>query len=175
MCKLQECVAAENLVTYTAAFEAQHVEFVATNEQVQEFLIRFNPPPEVVVPDPVALTVANAEHWEDITQDLVDILDDAEGSLEQAPSPPLHAHVENLLRAVEEKLNQVFISTRESAILDPNGHAAVLPTYQSLKRSVLARVRKARERMSTSPIPACLLYTSPSPRDQRGSRMPSSA
>ena len=24
-------------------------------------------------------------------------------------------------------------------------------------------------------IPACLLYTSPSPRDQRGSRMPSSA
>ena len=26
-----------------------------------------------------------------------------------------------------------------------------------------------------SSIPACLLYTSPSPRDQRGSRMPSSA
>ena len=26
-----------------------------------------------------------------------------------------------------------------------------------------------------SPIKACLLYTSPSPRDQRGSRMPSSA
>ena len=25
------------------------------------------------------------------------------------------------------------------------------------------------------PYPACLLYTSPSPRDQRGSRMPSSA
>ena len=24
-------------------------------------------------------------------------------------------------------------------------------------------------------VPACLLYTSPSPRDQRGSRMPSSA
>ena len=29
---------------------------------------------------------------------------------------------------------------------------------------------KARKR-----VPACLLYTSPSPRDQRGSRMPSSA
>ena len=129
MCKLQECAAAENLVTYTAAFEAQHVEFVATNEQVQEFLVRFNPPPEVVVPDPVALTVANAQHREDITQDLVDILDDAEDSLERAPSPPLHAHVENLLRAVEEKLNQVFISTRESAVLDPDGHAAVLTAY----------------------------------------------
>ena len=82
MAKLQECAAANNLVTYTAAFEAQHLEFTATNEQVQEFLVRFNPPPEVVVPDPVALTVANAEHREDITQDLVDILDDAEGSLE---------------------------------------------------------------------------------------------
>ena len=27
----------------------------------------------------------------------------------------------------------------------------------------------------TTGIPVCLLYTSPSPRDQRGSRMPSSA
>ena len=26
-----------------------------------------------------------------------------------------------------------------------------------------------------APVSACLLYTSPSPRDQRGSRMPSSA
>ena len=28
---------------------------------------------------------------------------------------------------------------------------------------------------ATGDIPGCLLYTSPSPRDQRGSRMPSSA
>ena len=31
------------------------------------------------------------------------------------------------------------------------------------------------ENLSTPVIAACLLYTSPSPRDQRGSRMPSSA
>ena len=30
-------------------------------------------------------------------------------------------------------------------------------------------------RTDQQPLPACLLYTSPSPRDQRGSRMPSSA
>ena len=29
--------------------------------------------------------------------------------------------------------------------------------------------------LMTAPAVACLLYTSPSPRDQRGSRMPSSA
>ena len=32
-----------------------------------------------------------------------------------------------------------------------------------------------RGRMSDEPSYSCLLYTSPSPRDQRGSRMPSSA
>ena len=31
------------------------------------------------------------------------------------------------------------------------------------------------EVLGVSPAQACLLYTSPSPRDQRGSRMPSSA
>ena len=82
MFKLQECAAAENLETYTTAFETQHGEFVATIEQAEEFLIRFHPPPEVVEPDPVALAAANAEHREDITQDLLDTLGDAEGSLD---------------------------------------------------------------------------------------------
>ena len=34
---------------------------------------------------------------------------------------------------------------------------------------------KTRSMMNLTMIGACLLYTSPSPRDQRGSRMPSSA
>ena len=37
-----------------------------------------------------------------------------------------------------------------------------------------ARAVRAKPRVSP-PAKACLLYTSPSPRDQRGSRMPSSA
>ena len=37
----------------------------------------------------------------------------------------------------------------------------------------LERLKKLQE--ETGCIPHCLLYTSPSPRDQRGSRMPSSA
>ena len=44
----------------------------------------------------------------------------------------------------------------------------------------LARFNANIEKVSSDyfqglPIPGCLLYTSPSPRDQRGSRMPSSA
>ena len=37
-----------------------------------------------------------------------------------------------------------------------------------------ARDRRSRRRIGMT-VCACLLYTSPSPRDQRGSRMPSSA
>ena len=37
---------------------------------------------------------------------------------------------------------------------------------------ILAELRELRP---TQPVIICLLYTSPSPRDQRGSRMPSSA
>ena len=37
-------------------------------------------------------------------------------------------------------------------------------------------MRRAEEQQEEEPAPpTCLLYTSPSPRDQRGSRMPSSA
>ena len=35
--------------------------------------------------------------------------------------------------------------------------------------------KKSREQFQLSSYKSCLLYTSPSPRDQRGSRMPSSA
>ena len=38
-----------------------------------------------------------------------------------------------------------------------------------------ARARRRETARDVEPARACLLYTSPSPRDQRGSRMPSSA
>ena len=37
------------------------------------------------------------------------------------------------------------------------------------------RVQRVRDLRGFTPADDCLLYTSPSPRDQRGSRMPSSA
>ena len=174
MFRLQESAAPENLETYEKAFEAQHEAFVATSQEAEEFLQRFHLPAEEVEPDLDALAAANAEVREDTTQDLIDVLVDAEGSLEKTPSPPLHAHVETLLRSVEEKLNQVFISTRESATLNPAGHAEVLTTFKGLKRSALARVRKAQEKMSSSPMPAAFSSTNSASSGSSGSRSDSS-
>ena len=50
-------------------------------------------------------------------------------------------------------------------------------TMETVLREARSKITDAR--ISTKPVPGrdtdCLLYTSPSPRDQRGSRMPSSA
>ena len=54
------------------------------------------------------------------------------------------------------------LDTKEGAFAELGGHRAIVP--EKLDESELYRR-----------ITSCLLYTSPSPRDQRGSRMPSSA
>ena len=47
--------------------------------------------------------------------------------------------------------------------------SAIIPSTQLM----IGRVEQSKEEKAL--VEACLLYTSPSPRDQRGSRMPSSA
>ena len=46
----------------------------------------------------------------------------------------------------------------------------ISPGFQKTKRNILRKIATIFD-----PLGFCLLYTSPSPRDQRGSRMPSSA
>ena len=48
------------------------------------------------------------------------------------------------------------------------------PSYATVKR-LLAEFKHGRTSLADDERSGCLLYTSPSPRDQRGSRMPSSA
>ena len=53
---------------------------------------------------------------------------------------------------------------------------AVLKTLVNrLRDFLLDKIRKGISDLITSLLPTCLLYTSPSPRDKRQSRMPSSA
>ena len=68
-------------------------------------------------------------------------------------------------------LNQVKGNAAEAVLLgEPNTEAAFL-----LERWNLDKPRIIEAVEAGVPVVICLLYTSPSPRDQRGSRMPSSA
>ena len=60
---------------------------------------------------------------------------------------------------------------------DPTAHAEVLALRDAATAVGAWRLKGATLVVTLEPCPmcACLLYTSPSPRDQRGSRMPSSA
>ena len=74
-----------------------------------------------------------------------------------------------------------FISFLQTAQPDP----IEIQRQQEARRRAIARKRAKAQLKPRSPEPVegrkhidvqtCLLYTSPSPRDQRGSRMPSSA
>ena len=58
----------------------------------------------------------------------------------------------------------------------PDSQARAQALYQKLRAEMpLHELRQAQELSQEALAKACLLYTSPSPRDQRGSRMPSSA
>ena len=63
---------------------------------------------------------------------------------------------------------RLLVATPE--LLDPNFHRVVVLMLEHNQDGALGLVLN-RPRL----IGGCLLYTSPSPRDQRGSRMPSSA
>ena len=65
-------------------------------------------------------------------------------------------------------LGDVFVATVKDAI--PGGQIK----KGEIVSAVVVRTKKETRRKDGTYI-SCLLYTSPSPRDQRGSRMPSSA
>ena len=87
------------------------------------------------------------------------------------------AVVEHIIKqnnAAQDELIRSFIRTLYKAHWDL--HAAKLREFlwmkQRIEKSLVNNKKMATQRAD---IETCLLYTSPSPRDQRGSRMPSSA
>ena len=75
----------------------------------------------------------------------------------------------------EHKVNQ--LSNGISPIVEPGLDEIVAEVHASGKLRATLDVKEGLENSEISLIcvGTCLLYTSPSPRDQRGSRMPSSA
>ena len=60
-----------------------------------------------------------------------------------------------------------------AAIFD--GHDAAIGIFRRIFQSMGCEVIHLGHDRGADEVASCLLYTSPSPRDQRGSRMPSSA
>ena len=91
------------------------------------------------------------------------------------------AHVQRVLDQVEIDDGSVVVfipHTTAGVTINENADPDVVhDTLARLDKMVPWRESFDRhgEGNSASHIKACLLYTSPSPRDQRGSRMPSSA
>ena len=74
----------------------------------------------------------------------------------------------------EKRIRSIVDSEEVNQSLAPLlAHLANLLTSQELDK--IDFVSADFQYQGLMPFPSCLLYTSPSPRDQRGSRMPSSA
>ena len=88
---------------------------------------------------------------------------------ERGPSKSQRKREMQLLRDLGEKLLSLPVDHLEK-ISEP----AIIVAVQDCKKITKGNARK-RQIQFIGKLLACLLYTSPSPRDQRGSRMPSSA
>ena len=63
----------------------------------------------------------------------------------------------------------------ESNVFNRNTGERIYTEYYDEKQVRIKMIRTVKGRMNHGPYKDCLLYTSPSPRDSRRSRMPSSA
>ena len=79
-----------------------------------------------------------------------------------------------LMKFVRTKISMAYMHVLRREVTDmdwPESHYGHPDHEANMRTAFVGRLIKAR----TDGLCICLLYTSPSPRDQRGSRMPSSA
>ena len=86
---------------------------------------------------------------------------------------PLDPKTMELVEGIENQINQVFENIRQILKADGMDFSNVVKLSVLLKD--LSHFEKVNEIMASIFSKPCLLYTSPSPRDKRQSRMPSSA
>ena len=83
--------------------------------------------------------------------------------------------------ATKAKFNLLDLLVKGGALMIPIGMMSIIVVALVFERFLNLRERKVLPKQLVSELgtlaasSSCLLYTSPSPRDQRGSRMPSSA
>ena len=173
--RLMELMSQEGSNAYKRAFNKAHYGFEMVRQQAETFLEKFHEPEVEEEPDYPALAASMERELGDTIKDLKDELADAEGDLEKAPTSALWDHVERLLQAVEEKLARALTSTREAARLAPDRTDSLFENYQKGMRYALARVRKARSKMSSIPPLSNTSSTNSVPSDrslERGDATP---
>ena len=112
----------------------------------------------------------------DLTADLDALVADAVERLADASDLDALAALDAELLG---KKSAVTAAKKQLGGLDPDDRKVAGQAINAARTSLEAAVAAARERLAAgaraAQYEACLLYTSPSPRDMRRSRMPSSA
>ena len=75
----------------------------------------------------------------------------------------------------EEDANELFAKYQANAPTNFPDAEVLLCTRTGPKTAVMTSLYASKEKADQAMAASCLLYTSPSPRDKRQSRMPSSA
>ena len=82
---------------------------------------------------------------------------------------------EEIMTLTNDEKNNFFVSTLSKIKFQSNDIGYIVVSEQANDITTAVKERKAFIIRTMIAVVICLLYTSPSPRDQRGSRMPSSA
>ena len=85
------------------------------------------------------------------------------------------ASAQKVTEGATTKVKEGAAALKDSATAAKETAVAALAAAKETAAHATANAREAIDWARVIPFMACLLYTSPSPRDQRGSRMPSSA
>ena len=93
--------------------------------------------------------------------------------MQGGPLSPLlsNIYLDDLDKELEQR-GLPFVRYADDFVIFKKSQAAAQRVYRSVERFLSERLKLIVNHDKSS---ICLLYTSPSPRDQRGSRMPSSA
>ena len=133
-------------------------------------------PPHDIIFDPNILTIATG--LEEHNNYGMDFINACEWITTNLPGAKVSGGVSNLsfgfrgLTALRESIHAVFLYHAIKVGMTMGiVNAGAMPIYTDIEQPMLDYV----EAVVLNKSEDCLLYTSPSPRDQRGSRMPSSA
>ena len=96
-------------------------------------------------------------------------------AISDATSDRVHERCPAQVPSLKKKINLVREKLDHPIIASVHEKPSTVLSFLQSNQDSLDDLRKRSETLADYQVALCLLYTSPSPRDQRGSHMPSSA